>query len=75
MAKKRKIAPGPVEPPSEATCVQAAAFFRRTGKLLPVWNTRRVCGALIARGLCSEAELRAAGLNAPLLPRRDGGLP
>lgn len=74
MSRKAKIAPGPAQPPTEAACRQAAAYFARTGTLLPVWNTRRMCGALIARGLASEAALRAAGLNAPLIARGEGGL-
>lgn len=44
---------------------QAARFFRRTGGLLGMWNNRRVTGAMIAHGLATLEELRAAGLNAP----------
>jgi hypothetical protein len=64
---KRRTGLGPQEPPSEATCREAAAFFQRTGTLLPCWNTRRVTGAMIARGLVEPEALIRAGLNAPLI--------
>lgn len=57
-----------------ASAAQAAAFFARTGGLLPCWNNRRVTGAMIALGLASHAELDAARLNVPAMALGEAGL-